>query len=143
MLKMALAGGLLLLYGCATAQSPDAYVDRCGANVNAQYQSGQISRLDRAKGYRDCNLSAYPGDPYRQEYWDYFVYIASEFTAGRISEEQGKALISQKETQIIERRTSMIQSMQPAQPQPLFILPSCRSLPPGTAGYARSQGQCY
>ncbi len=140
MRKTLMVGLLMGVCGLASGQTPEAYVERCGANVNAQYQSGQITRLDRAKGYRDCNLSAYPGDPYRQEYWDYFVYIASEFTAGRMTEEQGRALVSQKETQLIERRMALIQ---PGQPQPYPILPSCRTLPPGTAGYAKSQGQCY
>lgn len=145
---IAKAMGILLLVvsaGCASQNSTQAAGDRCTGLLNQQFESGQITRLERARGLRECNLAAFPNNPYANEYWDYFVYVAGEVESGRISLDYGRMLISRKETEINERRAALVGAMQP---QPVLVYPaygppSCRALPPGTAGYARAQGQCY
>lgn len=135
---------LLVSTGCATGQSVEANLDRCQRTFDVRFQSGQISRLDRARGFRECNLAAFPDSPFAREYWDYFVYMAAEHEAGRVSYEHASVLINQKEAEINARRMAAIQSLQQSQPQPYPPpLPSCRSLPPGLAGYAAAQGRCY
>ena len=57
--------------------------------------------------------------------------------------DQWRQCIMQLHAQNQQRNTALGAALlQGAASQPR-VVPSCRGLPPGTAGYARSQGQCW
>lgn len=110
-MKVALA--LLLLTSPAFAFS-EADRDACVAQADQMRQSGQWGPVSRAERVRDCNNALYR-DVFSDEYWAYYVYVASEFQAGRMTEPQARALIAQKEAEVTVKRNAS---------RPVVILPA-------------------
>jgi hypothetical protein len=107
---------LLLVVWTATAH---ANLDACVAEADRLRASGQLTPTQRAERVRDCNNAANDRDAFSDEFWAYYVYMASEFEAGRISQQQALYLIAQKQSEMDGKRRAAAMQMLPyaAQPQ--------------------------
>lgn len=133
----------IVLAGCMSPEVALAQTEACDNRADSLFNSGAINRVKRGEMYRDCARSAYGQDPYREEYWAYYIYLASEVDAGRVTREQGNYLLKQKENELLGKRNAQIMQVLPYAIQQQQPLPSCSSFPPGLAGYNRAAGKCY
>ena len=129
---------LLLSFPCFAATT-EAERDQCVAFADGRRAAGITGPTGRAEMVRDCNDAHTGRSTITDEYWAYYVYIASEFEAGRVTQQHGQYLVAQKLNELESRRRPVVVPV-PVYPAPL---PSCRNFPPGLRGYVAAQGQCY
>lgn len=119
----------LLLAGCA-ARGP-SQADLCTDRVNSLYPtSAPGTRVLRAEAMRDCARSTGTSNAFTEEYHAYWIYLATEVEAGRMSDAQGRYLLAQKESQIQSQlmgAAAQYQASQPQQPAYRRAVPQQRS----------------
>jgi hypothetical protein len=120
---------LLLAGGCA-ARDP-SQVEACQNRVNSVYPSSTPGvRVQRAEGFRNCARSTGTSNAFTEEYHAYWIYLATEVEAGRMSDAQGRYLLAQKESQIQSQlmgAAAQYQALQPQQPAYRPVVPQQRS----------------
>jgi hypothetical protein len=137
---------VIFLVGCASSGSQSSSLDACNAQVNSQHPSGPGNSRNRAQGFINCERLSYgnlPANarPLFEEYWAYWMFMAAEVDARRISREQGQYQLQQKKNELI--RQIQAQSNEFDRQQQTTQRPRCSSLPPGLAGYEAARGNCY
>jgi hypothetical protein len=115
---------LVVLFYSAFCAPAFADLNSCVAEADRLRASGAIGPVRRGEMVRDCNFAANGRNVFTEEFWTYYIYIASEFEAGRLTEPQAKYLIAQKQTEVeAKARQAALQLLQaapPAQPYQSF-----------------------
>ena len=87
--------------------------EACHARVESLFNSGAIGLVKRGEMRRDCARAVYGQDPIREEYWAYWIYLSSEVEAGRMTLEQARYLVLQKENELNAKRNAQILQLLP------------------------------
>ena len=121
---------VLVSSNCGSAGPNRAVLyDQYVAQLTEQRDSGQITSVERAQRMRQA-ASAYlgPEDAYGQEYWTYYIYIASLRDRG-MSKEEAEYLVTKKLNELQARQRADYARYLQQQQQIL------KNVPAGDTGY--------
>ena len=104
------------------AQIQASALEQCNSRVESLFPSRDGVRVKRAEMLRECSRATYGRPAPLEEYWAYFIYVASEIDASRMTSQQGDYLIVQKENEVMGRALQSYQQQQAQQQQQQFLL---------------------
>ena len=103
----------------ASAWASAADLQQCEQRVESNFPSREGVRARRAEMLRECTRREFGMQPHIEEYWAYFIYIASEIDAGRMPLAQGNYQITQKKNELMSRGSTAGQQ-EPSAPPPSY-----------------------
>lgn len=101
----------VMFFGCFFSVSAWASVT-CEQQVESLFPSREGVRVKRAEMLRECTRKEFGFLPVMEEYWAYFIYVASEVDTGRMTPEKGNYLIAQKKNELLNNN-SRVELQQP------------------------------
>lgn len=125
---------VIVLAGCVSPRVEQAQTEACDAQVESIYPSGRGNTRNRAQGFINCERADYGNlpagaRPLFEEYWAYWMYLATEIEAGRISIEQGTYQKAQKKNELINNIKTLDANWRQQQPAYRPVVPSYRPPP--------------
>jgi hypothetical protein len=112
---------IMVLLSCYTSagagSDPVAEIAQCQNRVDSQFPSKEGVRVKRGEMLRDCYRVSVGYQPVMEEYWAYFIYMASEIDAGKVSVEQGQYLVTKKKNELLGPAITAAQQQEQQQQQ--------------------------